>query len=53
MDGGEAHRVRLPRRLSGAFRKLYLGCKPGNWKGKGKLYKVGIRVGRATMQEES
>jgi len=44
MNGEEAHRIRLPRRLSGAFRKLYLGCKPGNWKGKGKLYRVGIRV---------
>ena len=53
MDGEEVHRIRLPRCLSGFFRKLYLGCKPGNWKGKGKLYKVGIRVGRATMQEES
>ena len=45
MDGKEVHRVPVHRRLSGAFRKLYLGCKPGNWKGKGTLYRVELEVG--------
>ena len=45
MDGREVHRVPLQRRLSGAFRRLYLGSKPGNWKGKGTLHRVEIAVG--------
>ena len=44
MDGEEVHRVPMQRRLSGVFQKLYLGCKPGNWKGKGTLHRVEIGV---------
>jgi len=42
MDGAEVHRVPMQRRISGRFRKLYLGCKPGNWLGKGALHSVEI-----------
>ena len=38
----EVHRVALQRRLSGVFRRIYVGCKPGNWKGK--LHALSILV---------
>jgi|ETNmetMinimDraft_26_1059896.scaffolds.fasta_scaffold03653_2 hypothetical protein len=44
LDGDECHRVPMQRRISGAFRRLYLGCKPGNWKGKGTLSRLEIRL---------
>ena len=48
LDGREVHRVPMQRLISGAFRRLYLGCKPGNWKGKGTLYAVDIRLHEET-----
>ena len=44
LNGEEAHRIPMQRRLAGEFRRLYLGCKPGNWKGKGTLHRVAISL---------
>jgi hypothetical protein len=42
LDDKECHRVPLQRKISGAFRRVYLGCKPGSWKGKGTLSRVEV-----------
>ena len=45
IDGTERDRRPLGRRLSGGFRRLHLGHRPGNWRADGALGELVIRLG--------
>ena len=45
IDGQERDRRRLDRRLSGAFKRLHLGQRPGNWRAEGCIGDLTIRLG--------
>jgi len=45
LDGEEADRRGLKRRLSGGFKRLHLGHRPGNWRANGKIGALRLRLG--------
>ena len=45
VDGEEVDRRPLPRRLGGAFARLHLGHRPGNWRADGRLMEVELALG--------
>jgi hypothetical protein len=45
LDGAEKDRRALGRRLSGAFKRLHLGHRPGNWRADGLINRVTLRLG--------
>ena len=45
IDGVERDRRPLTRRLSGSFRRLHLGHRPGNWRADGTIGDLSLRLG--------
>lgn len=45
VDGRDADRRHLPRRLSGAFQRLHLGHRPGNWRADARLTDLELDLG--------
>lgn len=45
LDGEEVDRRGLKRRLSGGFKRLHLGHRPGNWRADGKIGALRLRLG--------
>ena len=45
LDGEEKDRRALGRRLSGAFKRLHLGHRPGNWRADGRIADLRLRLG--------
>lgn len=45
VDGAEVDRRPLLRRLGGAFQRLHLGHRPGNWRAEGRLVEVELDLG--------
>lgn len=47
-DGGLVDEKPLDRRLGGAFRRLYVGAKPGNWRARASVDLQELRLGSST-----
>ena len=45
LDSEERDRRRLPRRLAGAFKRLHLGHRPGNWRAQGRIDALRLQLG--------
>ena len=45
LDGEEMDRRGLNRRLSGSFKRLHVGHRPGNWRADGRIGELQIRLG--------
>ena len=45
LDGEEKDRKTLNRRLAGAFKRLHIGHRPGNWRADGAIGKLRLKLG--------